>query len=73
MKQNSIRSDVCKTDIHGASYSRHLESKKHLENISQNKVIVPKKNPIKRVVKEEIKVVDIDVRDENLNIALIKY
>ena len=66
MKHNRVRCDICKNDIHRASYSRHLKSKKHLENISQNKVIVPRKKPIKRVVetKEVFKVTDTNV--ENL-------
>ena len=50
MKHNSSRCDVCKDDIHRASYSRHLKSKKHLESTSQNETIIVKKNPIKRVV-----------------------
>ena len=64
--------------FHRASYSRHLKSKKHLENILQKKVIVPRKNPIKRVVKakEVVKVTDTNV--ENLysftdNILKIAY
>ena len=48
MKNNSVRCDICKIDIHRASYSTHLKSKKHLENITQNNVIVPKRNPIER-------------------------
>ena len=51
MKYNSVRCDVCKIDIHRVSYSRHFKKKKHLENIQQNKVIIPRKKPIKRVVK----------------------
>jgi len=66
MKHNSVRCDVCKIAIHRASYGRHLKSGKHMENIAQNKVFIPKKNPINRVVKEEIKVSDIDTKDKNL-------
>ena len=65
MKNNSVRCDVCKIDLHRGSYSRHLKSKKHMENMTQSKVIIPKKNWIKRIVKEEIKVSDIDTKDEN--------
>ena len=35
--------------------------------MTQNKVIVPRKNPITQVVKDETKVPDIDIKDENLN------
>ena len=53
MKYNRVRCDDCKNEIHRASYSRHLKSKKHSENIKQNKVFFPRNNPIKRVVKQE--------------------
>ena len=59
MKHKSVRCDVCKIDIHRASYTRQLGSKKHLENISQNKAIVPRK----QVVREENKVLVIDIKD----------
>ena len=62
MKHNSLRCDVCKNDIHRARYSRHLKSKKNLEIISQNEAIVSRK----QVVKEDIKVLDIDIKDKNL-------
>ena len=65
MKYNRVSFDICKIDIHRASYSRHLKIKKHLENISQNEVIIPRKNSIKQVVKEDIKVPDIDIQDKN--------
>ena len=29
---NRRRCDICKTDIHGASYAKHLRSKRHLAN-----------------------------------------
>ena len=61
-KHNGVTCDISKTDLHRASYSRHLKNKKPLENIHQNKVNIPRKNPIKRVVKEEIKVFDIDTK-----------
>ena len=65
MNYDREKCDVCKIDSHRASMSRHLKSKKNLENTRQNKVIIPKKNPIKSVVKEEIKVSDIDTEIEN--------
>ena len=66
MKHDKKRCAVCKIDMHRASMSRHLKSKKHLENLQQNKVTIPTKKPIKQVVKDEIKVPDIDIKDENL-------
>ena len=53
MKCRSVGCVILKIYIHRASYGRHLKSKKHLEKKQQNKVIIPRKNPIKRVVKEK--------------------
>ena len=30
MIHNNVRCEVCKIDVHRASYSRHLKSKEHL-------------------------------------------
>ena len=49
MKYKKVRCDIFENDIHRTSYSRHLKSKKHLENIRQNKENLLRKNPIKRV------------------------
>ena len=38
---NSRRCEICNVDIHRASYIKHLRSKKHLENIKQNEMIIP--------------------------------
>ena len=38
---NSRRCDICKIDVHRASYMKHLRSKKHLENMKQNEMIIP--------------------------------
>ena len=67
MKHDTEKCDVCKTDMHKTSMSTHLKTKKHLENLEQNKVTIPTKKPIKQVVKDEIKVPDIDIKDENLD------
>ena len=64
MKYNRVRCDIWKIDIHRTSYSKHLKTKKHLEIISQIRVFIPRKNPKKRVVKEDIKVSDTE--DANL-------
>ena len=38
---NSRRCDICNVDVHRASYWKHLRSKKHLENMKQNEMIIP--------------------------------
>ena len=38
---NSRRCEVCNVDVHRASYIKHLRSKKHLENLKQNELIIP--------------------------------
>ena len=53
MEDNRVRCYFSKIDVHRASYSRHLKSKKHIENEQQNKVFIPRKNPMKRVVKKK--------------------
>ena len=64
MKENRVRCDICKIDIHRASYARHLKSKMQLENLTQNNVIIPRKNPIKRIVAKNINISNTKV--ENL-------
>ena len=38
---NTCKCDVCNVDVHRASYAKHLRSKKHLENIKRNEIIIP--------------------------------
>ena len=38
---NSRKCEVCNVDVHRASYIKHLRSKKHIENIKQNEMIIP--------------------------------
>ena len=38
---NSRKCEVCNVDVHRASYIKHLRSKKHLENMKQNEMIIP--------------------------------
>ena len=38
---NSRKGEVCNVDVHRASYIKHLRSKKHLEKINQNEMIIP--------------------------------
>ena len=39
--ENSRTCEVCNVNIHRASFVKHLMSKKHLEKIEQNKMIIP--------------------------------
>ena len=39
--ENSLRCDICNIDVHRASYGKHLISKKHLDKIRQNEIIIP--------------------------------
>ena len=56
--ENSRTCDICNIEVHRASYAKHLRSKKHLENIRQNDMIIPewlfveKKAPIKNKIKK---------------------
>ena len=38
---SSRRCEVCNVDVHRASYAKHLRSKKHIENMKQNELIIP--------------------------------
>ena len=33
--------DLCNVGVHRASFAKHLRSKKHLENVEQNEMIIP--------------------------------
>ena len=37
----SRKCEVCNIDVHRASYVKHIGSKKHLDNIKQNEMIIP--------------------------------
>ena len=56
--ENSRRCDICNIDVHRASYAKHLRSKKHLENLRQNEIIIPEwffkeeQSPIKKKIKK---------------------
>ena len=52
---NSRKCDVCNIDVHRASYIKHLRSKKHVENIKQNEMIIPEwlfREPVKNKIKK---------------------
>ena len=38
---NSRKCEVCNVDVHGASYIKHLRSKKHIENMKRTEMIIP--------------------------------
>ena len=39
--ENSRTCEICNVDVHRASMQKHLRSKKHLENINRNEMIIP--------------------------------
>ena len=52
---NSRKCEICNVDVHRASYIKHLRSKKHLENIKQNDMIIPEwffQEPIENKIKK---------------------
>ena len=55
--ENSRTCEVCNVNVHRASFAKHLRSKKHLENIIQNEMIIrewffkEEKSPIKKKIK----------------------
>ena len=52
--ENSRTCEVCNVNVHRASFVKHLRSKKHLERIEQNEMIIPdwlykeERSPIKK-------------------------
>ena len=54
---NSHKCDVCYIGVHRASYKKHLRSKKFLENIKQNEMIIPEilfQEPVENKIKKYI-------------------
>ena len=52
---NSRKCNICNVDVHRASYMKHLRSKKHLEIIKQNGMIIPEwlfKQPVENKIKK---------------------
>ena len=39
--ENSRTCEICNVNVHRASFVKHLRSKKHLEKIEQNEMIIP--------------------------------
>ena len=52
---NSRRCEICNIDVHTASYMKHLRSRKHLENMKQNEMIIPEwffQEPVESKIKK---------------------
>ena len=52
---NSRRCEICKVDVHRASYIKHLRSKKHIENMKQSEMIIPEwlfQEPVENKIKK---------------------
>ena len=56
--ENSRTCEICNVNVHRASFVKHLRSKKHLENVEQNEMIIPEwlfkqeKAPIKKKIQK---------------------
>ena len=56
--ENSRTCEICNVNVHRASYVKHLRSKKHLENVEKNEMIIPEwffkeeKSPIKKKIQK---------------------
>ena len=52
---NNLHCDDCNVDVHRASFVKHLRSKKHLENMKQNDMIIPEwlfQKPVENKIKK---------------------
>ena len=52
---NNHRCEICNTDVHRASYAKHLRSKKHIENMKQYEMIIPEwlfQEPVENKIKK---------------------
>ena len=38
---NSRKCEICNVDVHRASYSKHMRSKKHIKNMKQKEMTIP--------------------------------
>ena len=56
--ENSRTCEICNVNVHRTSFVKHLRSKKHLENIKQNEMIIPEwffkgeRSPIKKKIQK---------------------
>ena len=54
---NSRKCDICYVKVHPASFAKHLKSKKHLEKMREDDMIIPQwlfKEPIENNIKKFI-------------------
>ena len=80
---NSCKCEICNFDVHRAFYIKHLRSKKHIENMKQNEMIIPERlfqepvenkinkihnpRPLKQIARDNIR-----LDDKQLNKELAK-
>ena len=80
---NSRRCDICDVDVHRASNNKHLRSKKHVDNIKQDEMIIPEwlfKEPIENKIEKiynpkplkQLARINIKIDDKKLNKELAK-
>ena len=56
--ENRHTCDICNIDVHRASFVKHLRSKKHIENVEQNEMVIPEwlfeeeRTPIKKKIQK---------------------
>ena len=56
--ENSRTCEICNVNVHGASFVKHLRSKKHIEDTKQNEMIIPEwflkeeQTPIKKKIQK---------------------
>ena len=56
--ENNRTCEICNVNVHRANFAKHLKSKKHLENIEQNEMIIPEcffkeeRSPIKKKIQK---------------------
>ena len=56
--ENSRTCEICNVNVHRASMQKHIRSRKLLENIKQNEMIIPKRlfkqeqTPIKKKIQK---------------------
>ena len=58
---NSRKCEVFDADVHRASYVKHLKSKKHLENMKQNEMIIPEwlfQEPVENKINKKYNILD---------------
>ena len=57
-RENRRICEICNVNVHRASFAKHLRSKKHLENVEQNEMIIPdwlfkeERSPIKKKIQK---------------------